>query len=1089
MGADNATGVGGDLIIGGGATLDLVTYHITAGLVSTTGASPVILGSGTITASTGFAFANTGDSIVDAVLAGTGGLLKTQANMLTLFGLSTFSGAIEIQAGTLSFNTITSIGGGASALGSVTTAQNGVIRMGLGSAATTLNYTGSGSTSDRTIGMQGTTVAVTLDASGTGALGLGGVHFETAGNKILTLKGTSDPLFANTLGALNEYGLGVLTLVKSDINTWVINATSFYSGATSINDGTLRFTADQNLAGALNFGSANSIATAGTLDLSSASAAFAGAMTVQTNTSSETNQLIIGAGESLTVGGTVTLGSSATTSTTLFSAVGDGTFNAINTTGTGVTFLVGNSNTNLATADFSALGTMNVSLNTTGGILQIGSASTTNNTGFGTLILARNTTITASALTVGGGGSYNAIAGQVNSLKLGTGTNGINVDAVNIGTGSRDLGSITFFDSTGSVTIRAADGVSAAAFNLSTGTTSTTVAAQLGNRNTFDVSGHNADLLFGAFNIGTQTARASAMESYFAFDMGKLITGNLTMGSKGTAAGNNTNVMNLGGDATTIVSIGSGTGTAASLGSNGGTGAVSAIINVTGGTVTIGSGAGQALILGSSNTSTGSTTTALNVSGGDVTLATLGATAVTMATANTGTANANISITGGTLTVQGAIVRGAGAGTRNATITLNGGTLDMTGKSIGVSGNVITFNAQSGTLKNLAELNGGGAFNKTTSDTLYMDGVNNYTGTTTVTAGTLQFLKQTALYNNTPAKWIDTNLVVNAAATAAFNVGGTGEFTAADVDVIKALGTVSGGFKDGSFLGLDTTNASGGNFTYGTAITNTNGGANSVGLKKLGTNTLTLTQTNTYTGATTVAAGTLQVGDGSTGSLAGAGSVTVSTGATLSGSGSIAGATVISSGAILAPGVGATTASNQMLTFTVANTAVNVMNGGQIQLGVTSTSQIDTAFNASGTDALTYLNANGGAGGTAYTSIWAQSGDYDSIKLTNGTFSLGSTAGGTIKVLDNGASVSYGSIFKLLDWSTVGTLDSLAGSGSFTLADLDLSSLLASGFLFDTSAFTTYGVIVVVPEPSRMLLLMLGLLGLLTRRRRQPVLR
>ena len=45
-------------------------------------------------------------------------------------------------------------------------------------------------------------------------------------------------------------------------------------------------------------------------------------------------------------------------------------------------------------------------------------------------------------------------------------------------------------------------------------------------------------------------------------------------------------------------------------------------------------------------------------------------------------------------------------------------------------------------------------------------------------------------------------------------------------------------------------NASGGNFTYGGVISNTNGGANSVGLKKLGTNTLTLTQTNTYTGAT-----------------------------------------------------------------------------------------------------------------------------------------------------------------------------------------------------------------------------------------------
>lgn len=1082
IGANNATGVGGDLIIGAGATLDVGTFSLTAGLVTTTGASPVILGSGTIAASTGFFFGNTGDISVNTVLAGSGGLLKTQTNILTLSGLNTFSGPVEIQAGTVSFNSISNIGGGASALGSAATAQDGVIHMGLTTVATTLIYTGSGSSSNRTIGMQGTTGGVTLDSSGTGALVLGGVHFETAGAKTLTLRGSSDPLLANTLGGLNEYGLGALTLIKLDTNTWVISGASSYSGATSINDGILRFTADQISGGALNFGTANSIATAGTLDLSTASATFAGNLLVQTNTAVETNELIIGAGKTLTVGGTVTLGSGAASSTTLFTASGLGALSVINTTGTGVTFLVGNSNTNISTADFSALSTMDVSLNTTSGILQIGSTSGTNSSGFGTLILAQNTTITASALTVGGGGSYNGNAGQINSLKLGTSTNVLNVDAVNIGTGARDLGSITFLNASGTVTIRAADGVSAAAFNMASINGVTGVGLPAGNRNTFDVTGHTADLLFGAMTIGTQATRTGPMENLFAFDTGTLTTGNLTMGSK-TAAGNSTNVINLGGG---IVTIGSGTGTAATLASNSNTGAVSSIINVTAGTVTIGSGSGQALIMGNSNTNaTGSTTTALNVSGGDVTLATTGTTAVTMANATTGTANASISITGGTLTVQGDILSGTGGGTRIASITLDGGLLDMTGKSIGASTNAIAFNAQSGTLKNLAELNGGTAFNKTTSGTLYMGGVNSYTGTTTVTSGTLQFLLETALYNNTPASWTDTNLVVSTGATAAFNVGGTGEFTASDVGILKSLGTPTGGFTDGSFIGLDTSNATGGSFTYDGDISDTNSGANSVGLKKLGTNILVLNQTNTYTGTTTVAAGTLQVGDGTSGALAGSGAVSVSATATLSGSASIAGATVISSGAVLAPGVGATDTSNQTLTFTAAGTAVDVQNGGQIQLGLTSSSQVDAAFDLSG-DALTYLNTHGGAAGTAYTTIWDQSGDYDSIRLTNGTFNLGSTAGGTVKVLDNSATLTSGSIFKLLDWSTVGVLDSLAGTGSFTTANLDLSAFsLGSGLSWDTSAFTTYGVIVVVPEPSRVLLLLLGLSGLLLRRRRK----
>ncbi len=1075
--ADNATGVGGNLNIGAGATLDLVSYNITARLVSVFGDSPVILGSGSITASAGFYFGNTGDISVDTALAGAGGLLKTQTNTLTLTGLSTFAGPVEVQAGTLSFNSITSVGGGASALGSSATAQDGVIHVGLSTVATTLIYTGSGSISDRTIGMQGTTGALTLDSSGTGALVLGGVQFETAGNKTLTLRGLSDPLLDNTLGGLDEYGLGVLTLIKLDTNTWVISGPGSYSGATSINDGILRFTADQSLGGALNFGTANSTSTAGTLDLSTASATFAGNLLVQTNTAAETNQILIGAGETLTVGGTVTLGSGAANSTTLFTASGLGALSVINTTGTGVTFLVGNSNTNISTADFSALSTMDVSLNTTSGILQIGSTSGTNSTGYGTLILAQNTTITASALTVGGGGSYTGNLGQINALQLGTATNVINVDAVNIGTGGRDLGSITFFNSNGTVTIRAADGVSAAAFNMASINGVTGVGLPAGNRNTFDVTGHTADLLFGAVTIGTQATRTGPIENLFAFDTGTLTTGNLTMGSK-TSSGNNTNVINLGGG---IVAIGSGTGTAATLASNSNTGAVSSIINVTAGTVTIGSGSGQALIMGNSNTNgTGSTTTALNVSGGDVTLAT---TAVTMAIATTGTANASIGITGGTLTVQGDIVSGTGGGTRIASITLDGGLLDMTGRSIGASTNAIAFNAQSGTLKNLAELNGGTAFSKTTSGTLYMDGVNSYTGTTTVTAGTLQFLVETALYNNTPASWTDANIVVSSGATAAFNVGGTGEFTASDVDVIKSLGTPTGGFTDGSFIGLDTTNATGGSFTYDGVIADTNSGANSVGLKKLGANILVLNQTSTYSGTTTVAAGTLQVGDGASGALAGSGIVTVSIDGTLSGSGSIAGATVISSGAVLAPGVGATDTSNQTLTFTAAGTAVDVQNGGQIQLGLTSTSQVDASFDFS-TDANTYLNTHGGATGTAYTTIWDQSGDYDSVRLTNGTFNLGTTAGGTIKVNNNSATLNAGNIFKLLDWTTVGTLDSLAGTGSFTTANLDLSSVsLDPGLSWDTSAFTTYGVIVVVPEPSRILLLMLGLFSFLRRRR------
>ena len=248
VGANNATGNGGALSIGAGATLALGTNSITAGLVSTSGASPVITGTGTINTSVGFFFSNTGDITVDALLAGSGGLFKNQTNILTLTGLSTYTGTTEIQAGTLSINSISNVSGGASALGNATNAENGIIRMGLTTTATTLNYTGSGHTSDRLIGMQGTTGSVTIDADGTGALSLtSGTRFEMAGNKTLILRGSSDALtIDNSIGTITENG-GLLTLNKADGNTWLVNAAASFTGATQVEYGTLKIGLDNAL--------------------------------------------------------------------------------------------------------------------------------------------------------------------------------------------------------------------------------------------------------------------------------------------------------------------------------------------------------------------------------------------------------------------------------------------------------------------------------------------------------------------------------------------------------------------------------------------------------------------------------------------------------------------------------------------------------------------------------------------------------------------------------------------------------------------------------------------------------------------------
>ena len=177
---------------------------------------------------------------------------------------------------------------------------------------------------------------------------------------------------------------------------------------------------------------------------------------------------------------------------------------------------------------------------------------------------------------------------------------------------------------------------------------------------------------------------------------------------------------------------------------------------------------------------------------------------------------------------------------------------------------------------------GGGAvgFTKLGAGTLSLSGANTYTGPTTVSGGTLQFTKPAALYNGATENWTAANISVASGATLAVNVGGTTDFTPGNVStLLTQISTVANnGLKAGATVGFDTTNAVG-TVNYASPITNSTGaGGGAVGVAKFGAGTLSLNGVSTYSGATTVSAGTLALG--AFGSINNSSGISIAAGAT-----------------------------------------------------------------------------------------------------------------------------------------------------------------------------------------------------------------
>ena len=954
----------------------------------------------------------------------TQGLTKSSAGELTLSGASanTYTGLTTVSAGTLTLSK--SAAGLNSAIGGdVTVAANGTLQLGASNqisdtAAVTLS-----ASNYAYFVLNGYSETVGSISGGSGSV----IQYQqagTGGSSVLTFGDASDKTFSGFMRNVNT-GTGTLAIVKQGLGKQTLSGTQInYTGATTINAGTLELSGATNFASSVDFGASST----GILQMAGATGKISGLSSFDATNNNAFLQNAAGTDNVLTINqaGTTSFGGILRDNTTsnklgiIKSGVGTLTLsNASNTYSAGTAVNAGALKANAAGA-----------LGSTSGVLAMG----------------------------GGQLDLNGLSHTVGAVTVTAAATSVDT----ITNGSLTGASYAASNTTGNAIISANLLVNGAAGFAKSGAGTVT----LSGNNTFSGDVTLSGATAGQINVNSATALGTGTFTIYSGDLAK-IDATTTFGVANTLTSNNaqnwnnnfafvgTNDLNMGTGAVTLGGSRQVTVTAKNL-------TIGGVIDDDVNSYSLTKLGGGTLTLAGANTYNGATAINAGILAITNKDALNGTSGITVGTANSSTTSLRIDVPDATSTMTGSgksvTVRGLGSGNLGAllgkdstSVTWAGGVVlgDTTGARIG--------GGASGTLTVdgvISEATAGSAviFSRAAGSTTILNKVNTYTGDTGMYAnGAIVTLKMDIAnaISSSSRVWASTG---GATGTEYFDLNGFNQNIRALLDDQAAdLVVTNSSLTNDAELKLSTTIAQSFNgwIQDGVGL-----GAKKTSLVMSGVGSQNFSGINTYTGGTRIDGGTLTLGH-ATNTLADTGAINVNGGTLVLGTNTdTVGAVTLTSGNITGT-TGKLTGSGS--NFDVRSGTISSKLGGTIGLDKTT----------GGTVTISSDNSTGGYTGATTVSAGTLIIDGNISTSTTTVSGTGILAGsGTVGDLTIAAGGTHNpgnspGIMNTGDYTMAGTLNiesigNTPGIGGYDQVNatgtVNLSGTLATSFTAGTYA-------------------------------------